>query len=379
MSLEIRKLIQAIGGGGLQAQVIAMLDSVGGSLWGADPQYLALNSDGTGAVTDGSAVGYMRDLCAAARHMTQPTTAAKPLINRAPTKLGSELVVNGDFSSGSTGWALQSGFSVGAGNLSLSNPANGSYTNQTIGIENGKRYLVTYEIKNYVSGIVRVNLGRTGGTVGASRTANGIYSEVLVAAGTFQEVVVQANAASTVADVDNISVCEVLEDQWALQFDGVNDFLSTVSLPAVAAETMIIAGQFTRLDATGQGMVWKRSGNNGLFIRKSTSGATDGTVMTGSGVGGALLRSPENGESAVFGLRASNGACAGRVNGAQVWANSQAFVSAATPLQIGAETSATLPMQGNIYVTAYAPVTLTDAQCLLIERYFGSLSGVTIP
>lgn len=70
----------------LIAQAIAILFRYGGSLWVADPSYVFTGSDGTGAASDGSDTGYVRDLCAS---------------------YGSELIANGDFSQGATGWSLQ--------------------------------------------------------------------------------------------------------------------------------------------------------------------------------------------------------------------------------------------------------------------------------
>lgn len=67
-------------------QVIAILSRYGGSLWLADPAYTFTGSDGTGAAGDNSDTGYVRDLCAS---------------------YGPELITNGDFSQGTTGWILQ--------------------------------------------------------------------------------------------------------------------------------------------------------------------------------------------------------------------------------------------------------------------------------
>lgn len=252
MSLEIRKLIQAIGGGaGVQAQVIAMLDSVGGSLWVADPQYLALNSDGSGAVTDGGVVGYVRDLCAAARHMTQATTAAKPLINQ-------------------------------------------------------------------VSG------------------------------------------------------------KWALQFDGVNDQLSTTTLAASTAETIISAGKFD-LGTVNRTLISKRTTAEGMLIRKDNANVTRGFYGDGATIVNSTIKNPEDGEYGIYGVLSSVGSVKGRLNGAEAFSASRAYVSASASLLLGNDPVSSSPFSGLAPCVAYAPVALTDAQCLLIERYFGSLSGVTIP
>lgn len=231
-------------------EVVAMLDSVGGSLWVADPQYLALNSDGSGAVTVGSAVGYMRDLCAAARHMTQATTAAKPLINQVGGK-------------------------------------------------------------------------------------------------------------------------------WAMQFDGVNDFLSTVSLPAVAAETIVIAKTQTTKPEQFRATIAKLSGNTGFAIYAdvtSTSGVVTGTGTAQVYASGASI----NTGTATLTLRVASGDRVVRENGYQVGVRSDLYTSTNAAMALGASSGGSAFQLCDIYAAAYAPVALTDAQCLLVERYLASLSGVTI-
>lgn len=73
--------------GRLIAQAIAILSRYGGSLWIAGTQYVALGSDGTGAVADGGSVGYGRDPIGG-RHATQATTMRKPLLQLSGGKWG---------------------------------------------------------------------------------------------------------------------------------------------------------------------------------------------------------------------------------------------------------------------------------------------------
>lgn len=62
----------------LIAQAIAILRRYGGSPWVADPAYTFTGSDGTGAASDGSDAGYVRDLVGNARPLVQATTSFKP-------------------------------------------------------------------------------------------------------------------------------------------------------------------------------------------------------------------------------------------------------------------------------------------------------------
>jgi hypothetical protein len=100
--------------------------------------------------------------------------------------------------------------------------------------------------------------------------------------------------------------------------------------------------------------------------------------MTGSGFGGAALKTPENGAVSIYGLSASNGACSGRVNGVQVWNNTQAYSSAATPLLMGAESGGSNPLAGRAFAAFYAAKEITPATRQLIERYCAQISGVTL-
>jgi len=73
-----RRTVRSRRGSSIIAQAIAILTRYGGSLWVADPAYVFTGSDGSGAASDGSDTGYVRDLCGNARPLTQATTAAKP-------------------------------------------------------------------------------------------------------------------------------------------------------------------------------------------------------------------------------------------------------------------------------------------------------------
>ena len=113
-----------------------------------------------------------------------------------------EKVTNGDFSNGSTGWNIENTWTI-AGGVANGNGANGG--NQELigsaGLTLGKTYSVSYEIKNYVSGIVRSQKPN-----GTDRSANGVYTETLT-----------ANAANVIfrggsfyGSITNISAKEVL-------------------------------------------------------------------------------------------------------------------------------------------------------------------------
>jgi hypothetical protein len=126
------------------------------------------------------------------------------------SQIGSELIVNGDFATNSnwdlgTGWSINDG-KLRADNVSLIN------TFQAYIYTSGKIYKVTYTISDYVKGDVRFQLGGGGSTVnGATRNANGTYTEYLVATDNHTSARFRALSADGgfTASIDNVSVKEV--------------------------------------------------------------------------------------------------------------------------------------------------------------------------
>ncbi|MEN9936053.1 MAG: Nonlabens phage [Chloroflexota bacterium] len=92
--------------------------------------------------------------------------------------LGPELVTNGDFSNGSTGWTASS-VTVSGGVASW--VASSGTLEQDIVIAAGKTYALTYTVSGYVSGNVTPRF--TGGTpvIGVGRAANGTFTEYMLA------------------------------------------------------------------------------------------------------------------------------------------------------------------------------------------------------
>jgi len=111
--------------------------------------------------------------------------------------VGSELITNGDFSS-SSGWTLDSNASVSGGKLVLASSSGISY--QTLDLDDGAAYEVTFTIENLTSGTVKPYLNGTNGTV---RNANGTYKEIVLAGSS--NTLVGINPSGTM-HIDNFSV-----------------------------------------------------------------------------------------------------------------------------------------------------------------------------
>ena len=119
--------------------------------------------------------------------------------------LGSELVTNGDFATDSD-WSKGSGWSI-SGALNAAATTSTAFQINT-GIVSGKTYNVTYTISNYVSGSVRIELGSGNVSVGTIRSANGTYTEYIVALG--DETIYFDGIVSFTGSIDNVSVKEYL-------------------------------------------------------------------------------------------------------------------------------------------------------------------------
>ena len=129
------------------------------------------------------------------------------------SELGSELIVNGDFST-DTNWSKEAGWTISEGSLNASATTNQAYQLNT-GIVTNKTYKVTYTISNYVSGSVRIELGSFNVSVGSERSANGTYTEYIVALG--NDAVLFDGVNSFTGSIDNVSVKEVdPNDNWTL-------------------------------------------------------------------------------------------------------------------------------------------------------------------
>ena len=92
-----------------------------------------------------------------------------------PTNVeGSELITNGDFSGGTTGWNAGAGWSIGSGKASVDNASSTPLTQSGLAVITGKKYNVSFEISDYVSGGFQFQFG--GSQVVGSVNANGVYN-----------------------------------------------------------------------------------------------------------------------------------------------------------------------------------------------------------
>jgi hypothetical protein len=94
--------------------------------------------------------------------------------------LGSEEIVNGDFSNGNANWTIENTWTIGDG-VANGNGANGNTEElvQSLSFDSSKKYKISYQILNYVSGSVRYSLSGGGGYNGQNKSANGTYVDII--------------------------------------------------------------------------------------------------------------------------------------------------------------------------------------------------------
>jgi len=123
----------------------------------------------------------------------------------APTTLGPELVVNGDFAAGSTGWTLETGWSISGGQASISNAGN-IYVIYQGGLTSGKTYLASFTINSISAGLLGFYCGASFFSTGVS--VAGTHTAILVC-GANGILGVQVGVIGTTASITNISFKEI--------------------------------------------------------------------------------------------------------------------------------------------------------------------------
>jgi hypothetical protein len=132
----------------------------------------------------------------------------KPLHSWCMAFVGYDLVLNGTFDDDSE-WTLGTDWSIAAGKASKASGAGAtSITQSDRGVVVGKSYEVTFVVSDYVGGTITPIIGSTG--TGTARSADGLFQEVIVAAGSGDTISFEGNAAFD-GSIDNV-VCIELGD-----------------------------------------------------------------------------------------------------------------------------------------------------------------------
>ena len=120
------------------------------------------------------------------------------------TKIGDELVTNGDFATDSD-WAKNGNVTISGGTANFNNSVSGNNVQQPTTLPSGKKYIATYEITSITEGKFSIYVG--GVLSGNQNNQVGVYTEVFTSIGVNQ-VYVRARGTTT-GSIDNVSVKEV--------------------------------------------------------------------------------------------------------------------------------------------------------------------------
>jgi len=138
--------------------------------------------------------------------ITTPTAYAEDYLYsiKPAYALGSELVTNGTFDTDSDWTFTGSGVNISNGKLNFTGTTREA--EQSISLISNRKYRVSFEVLDYSSGDVRVELGSGLGTV---RNSNGVYVEDIEFTGT-PKIQIDATSFFT-GSIDNVSVKEITD------------------------------------------------------------------------------------------------------------------------------------------------------------------------
>lgn len=120
-------------------------------------------------------------------------------------QLGNELCVNADFST-DTWWTKDVGVTINSGSAHFINVSNGLGIYKAC-LTVGKVYNVTFEVKNYISGSLRVGLGAN--LIKTGITSNGVYT-CCGQCTVNSNMIIYTEFVNVTADIDNVSIKEIL-------------------------------------------------------------------------------------------------------------------------------------------------------------------------
>jgi len=365
---------------------------------GTFTQYLLSTSTETaaiiaiGAVTGSIDNVIVREL--PGNHRYQTTTGSKPILRGTP--VGGNIVTNGDFASG-TGWTLGAGVNISGGTLNVDGTVSQSggivlaTPTTPFAVAIGRVYRIEWRLVSY-SSTETISI-QIGGASGAARSAAGTFVEYLTATTTGQfNIITRGAPATRTATIDNIVIHDVSADAvtapYALQMDGIDDFLTTASVDFTASDKMAVVMGVRKLSdaATGIAIELSASGATGSFYVGAPQGAAAnysfraGGSIFSSGTSASSYPSPNT--SVLSGLADISGdSLSLRINGTQVAtsASDQGTGNFRNDiLYFGRRGGASLPMNGLDFGGICVNKTLTASQLSSAERWTAIRTGVTI-
>ena len=176
--------------------------------------------------------------------LTNDITEAKNVIEVPPNGtlvnvLGDELVTNGGFDDGSSGWALSAGVTIENNLTNFESDTNAyQHIRQDIGALASKKYRVDLKVKNYVSGGLQLGFRYKTKEI-LNITTDGVYTAYISNAdnGELFEISRDFNAGNFNFKIDSVSVKEVTGQELAANtYTYINGVLNTTFDLNVLAE-----------------------------------------------------------------------------------------------------------------------------------------------
>lgn len=311
-------------------------------------------------------------------HRYQTTTGSKPILRGTPT--GANLASGASWTAG-TGWSV-------AGDTATATLSIGTLTAASIAAVVGKFYRVTYTITR-TAGSIQPTLG---GRTGASRSASGTYVQYFDNATSTAALVFTGTGFTGTVTLNTIEAVDISADSvtapYALQFDGVDDFLQTAAVNFTATDKMFVCAGVRKFSDASAGMLVELSANvntnNGSFYiaAPNTAGTFD---FLSKGTANVLVsRSGFNAPiSAVLAMQSNISAPTfdTRVNGV---ASTQSTSTQGTgnygnyAMYFGRRGGASVPYNGLMYSSVCIGRLLTAAELANVERWVARKTGVAI-
>lgn len=343
--------------------------------------YLSVSA-GNGGMTAGETITFrnisVREVIG--RPLLQPTTSFKPKLKRVPKRLGPELVTNGDFANGTTGWSVAgagANLAVTGGVATVSNGGSAEASLTLPNTSTGKAYQVTADVTALtITGTVYFVPPAGSSVANIPRSGVGQLQGTFASGGGSSRIAVGVSTAGASYSIDNVSVREVLEWTWAWQFDGVDDYMASAESSLSQSPDYALIVAFNSRNRSGYRLALGVFAPGGQDHMALIGEAGESPVLTQysrdiSGSGGPT-------PSVVTGVSSSVGGRKLRKNGVVV-ASAAYHPLTIEPrsirmgLGVGGDNLA-----GEIFAAAYCPESLTDAELLAVEKAMAQLAGVTI-
>jgi len=303
--------------------------------------------------------------------------------------IGSEMVTNGDFSNGTTGWtALSSTLSVDTGRLKILAASTYGWAYQAFTTVVGRTYRLTYSLTNGDASAcylyIDTGTGLSSANYDSGVKADGTYTAVFVATATTTFVKPLISGTGKFAFYDNISIkelpgnhatqptakCPLYEEDGSYgcaRFDATDDALLFPAITFGGAFNTFVAGKVT--SGTSGIHLWRTADVNGTWAKYKSG---DATTPTGTGSG-----SPTYAVNGTALSPSQQGQLYTQINGVDCVVESIGVVlTAETALQLSGFVGS--QFTGYAHRVLMISGTLTAGEKLLCRQWCAEGNGVTV-